>query len=336
MADYTANIVAQRLGVRVDAPPVTVPASPRLEEWGPLHNQIAVGKSERDLEEAGYARSLRFINVLSDRLGPGALTAANGALARGQLRATARTYLDVLEDSTGQTLAPLFSEWALTDADIALLPARAETRRAAAALRQRSAQAGLSAPADLEAALREWSFPEAGNLLAIAGAALEAYDETLHQAQAAGLETGPGVREAFARSAADGAAAVQAQAAAVAALSAAVARAREPRSPLARVGLAGANVGGREQAARAALAAGDAGTAEADAAMMTAALNHARRDGFTRLGAAVSAGLLLAGGLLWRRRSSGCRPARRVGADRLSVQLDGVQRPPSPRSTPEA
>ena len=328
MADYTATLVARRLGISVEPVREPLPSAPRLEEWGPLRSQIAVSKSERDREEAGYARSLRFVELLAGRLGPGALGTANAALDREDQRATARTYLDLLEEQTRQPLAPLFGEWALTEADAALLPARAETRGALAALRGRAASVGLAVPADVDAAVRDWSFARAGQLIGTAASALDAYERTLMEARAAGLELGPGGQTAFARSAADGAAAVEQQAAAVSALSAAIIRLREARSPMMRLGLLGTDLSDQEAAGRAALAAGDAVDAAARAAIITHRLDTAGRDGMLRAGASVAAVGLLAVAVLWRTR----RGTRRL----LAVQAERPSRPPSLRGKGEA
>src|SRR3712207_7731400 len=44
-------------------------SSPRLEDWGALGRQIAVSSIEREREESGYARSLRFVEILAERAG---------------------------------------------------------------------------------------------------------------------------------------------------------------------------------------------------------------------------------------------------------------------------
>jgi hypothetical protein len=68
MADYIANIAARRLGVKPESVPEPLPAAPRLEEWGPLQSQLGASRPERDLESAGYGRSLRFVELLAEHV----------------------------------------------------------------------------------------------------------------------------------------------------------------------------------------------------------------------------------------------------------------------------
>src|SRR5215216_261085 len=143
MADFTANIAARRLGLRPETVEEPVPAAPLLEQWGPLRSQIAITREERQQEEAGYARSLRFLELLAGRTGSRALALANATLAQERIKGTARSYLDTLEGLTHQEMAPLFAEWALAPEDVARLPARATAWGRAADLRARAAAAGL-------------------------------------------------------------------------------------------------------------------------------------------------------------------------------------------------
>ena len=303
MADYTANVVARRLGLKPEVIREPLPAAPRLEAWGPLRSQVTVTREQREREEAGYARSLRFVELLAERVGPRGITTANARLVQERIRGTARTYLDVLEEGSGVTLAPLFAEWALTPADAELLPARRAARAHAAALRERAARSGLTAPAELDQALRAWEFDRAEQIVATAAAALDTHEQTLARARAAGIDLGDGFGAAFARSAEEAATVAEEQAAALAAVSAAVERARTARSPLMRAGLLGADLAGREAEARAALARGDYRAATAAANAVQRRLDHAARDGAIRIGVALGALPLLAGLGFWRRRS---------------------------------
>ena len=291
MADYTANVAARRLGLKPETPMDPLPAAPRLEEWGPLRNQLGASRPERDLESAGYSRSLRFVELLAERAGPRQLAAANATLAQERIRGTARTYLDALEDLTGQNFTPLFGEWALASADLDLLPARDAARKNTAALRERTAAAGLSVPANLEQALRAWDFARAERIAATAVSALNQHDQTAARAQAAGIALGPSFAAAFGRGAEQAAVVARDEAAAVDAVSAAFERADGDRSPIMRVGLIGAGLDGREAQVRAALLAGDykAATMQADA--MQQRLDSAERNGAVRL--ALSGGVLL-------------------------------------------
>ncbi|MGH2600721.1 MAG: hypothetical protein ACRDJ9_15220, partial [Dehalococcoidia bacterium] len=193
MADYTANIAARRLGLRPSEVPRALPPEPTLEEWGALRSQIALNPSERDVEESGYARSLRFIEILAERAGARTLMGINATLAQERARATSRTYLDLLEDTTGAVYAPLFAEWVFTEADIQLLPARQAARAAAATLSERAAAAGTSRPRDVDDALHAWEFDRAQQLVQAAGAALDAHEQNLARA----TNTGYGLGDRF-------------------------------------------------------------------------------------------------------------------------------------------
>jgi hypothetical protein len=323
MADYTANIAARALNLRPATVPQPLPPSPRLEDWGALSRQIVVSSAERDREEAGYARSLRFVEILSERAGHDALRAANATLAREQIRAGARGYLDVLEDVTGGSYAPLFAEWAFTGADIQLLPARAETRRATAGLRERAAERGMLPPEDLTDALRSWDFDRARRLIATANEAIDLHATTAARAEAAGLTLGDQFPQAFARSAEEAAEVARAEAGALDAVEAAAARLKDDRDPVMRVGLFGRTLSSDADAARDALARGDFATAVDRAETLQRRLDTAGRDGILRIVVAGCALLLLLVLLLLRGRGHDARTVR---------AMDGRSNRAAPRS----
>ena len=303
MADYTANVAIRQLGLKPDAAKTPLPTAPRLEEWGPLRSQIAVSRAERDLEEAGYARSLRFVELLAERAGTAAIGAANATLAREKLRGTARTYLDLLEEITGTTFAPLFAEWALTIADVQQLPARQVARANTTRLRERAARAGLTVPHDLERALRAWEFGRAEELAAAASAALDTHQRTEEQARATGYELGGRFAAAFAGSAEEAAEVARGEAAALDAVHEATERVSENRSLIMRLGLLGSDLSAQADAARRDLARGDFESAGLRASAIEHRVDGAARNGAIRIALVTGAFLLLTACVLLRGRS---------------------------------
>lgn len=299
MADFTANLAAQRLGMRPEAAVGPLPVGPRLEEWGAPRSQLAVGPTERESEEAGYARSQRFVEILAERAGPRSLAAANARLQQEKISGTARTYLDLLEEVSGAPLTALFAEWALSSADLSLLPARQSARSRAEALRIQAGGA-TPLPGDLAEALRAWDFERAERLIALATTALETHTRTAHEARAGGYDLGDRFTHAFAEGAEAAEDVAQAEAEALLAVTAAGARLHESRSPLMRLGLLGVDLGRLDTAARSDLARGEYDGAVARAGTIERRLDSASRDGAIRLGiagliACAVSGMLLIG-----------------------------------------
>jgi hypothetical protein len=313
IADYTANVAARQLGLRAGTGTgVTPPATP-LEEWGPLRSQIAVTRQERELEEAGYSGSLRFLELLAARVGPTALASANATLTQERIAGTARSYLDVLEQLTGQELAPLFVQWALTREDAARLPARAAARASAAEVSAQAVADGFVAPRDLQRALIDWDFARTQELAETARAALAQHRETLDRARAAGYDLGQQFGLVFAEDAAAAAAVAQDEAQALAAVQAADARLTTGRTPLMRVGLVGGGLDERAADARSALARGDFQGAIERAGTVEQRLDNAARDGVFRIALAAGVAGLAAGVIVGRGRLR-IRPRRGINA----------------------
>jgi hypothetical protein len=301
MADFTANVAARTLNIRPTTVPQPLPTSPVLEEWGALRRQIVVSSDERELEESGYARSLRFVEILAERAGPRALRDTNAALARDGLRASARTYLDVLEFITGARLASLFADWAFTSSDIELLPARAGAHAAATDLQRRAGQSGMTQPQDLTDALRAWDFVRAQRLIATASEALDVHAETASRAGDAGYELGDRFSSAYTRSAEEAGEVARLETEALAASQAAAGRLHDERSLVMRVGLLGRDLTGDAAGTRDSLAQGEFESAIEQSAALQRRLDMAGRDGIVRL--AVAAGvLIMLLGLLARRQ----------------------------------
>jgi hypothetical protein len=307
MADYTANIAARALNIRPTSVPQPLPSSPVLEEWGALRRQIVVSSDERELEESGYARSLRFIEILGERAGQRALRDTNTALAQDDLRVGARTYLDVLEDVTGASYAQLFADWAFTSSDIELLPARADARAAASELRQRADQAGFEEPGDLIGALRAWDFDRVQRLITAAVEALDVHADTEVRAAGAGYELGDRFATAYARSAEEAVAVARMEADALAASQAAAGRLNDDRSLVMRVGLFGRDLSGEVAGIGDALAHGDFETAIEQSSALQQRLDTADRDGIVRLVVVAGALIVLLSVFLLRQWSRGQR-----------------------------
>ena len=316
MADQTANRVAKQLDLRPETVKEPLPSAPRLEEWGPLRSQIAVTRAERDLEEAGYARSLRFVELLAERAGAQHLARANATLAQERQRASARTYLDLLEDLSGVTLAPLFAAWALTDADVQLLPARVAARERAATLSGRAEAARLAVPMQIAEALRAWEFSRATMLITATADALTIHEGTVARARAAGIDLGSAYAAAFARGPEEAARAAEEEAAAFDVASVAVREARARRPLIARAGLLGSEPETRADSVLAALARGEYATAATAATTLQRRLDTAERDGMIRLALTAAAVLVLALFLTLLRHGlrGHQRPTRAVGS----------------------
>ncbi|MGE0539007.1 MAG: hypothetical protein AB7R89_02355 [Dehalococcoidia bacterium] len=303
MADFTANVAAQTLNIRPTTVPQPLPSAPVLEEWGALRRQIVVNSDERELEESGYARSLRFVEILAERAGPDALRDANATLARDGLRASARTYLDVLEDITGAGFAPLFADWAFTPSDIELLPARADARAAAAELQRQAGPSGMSRPQDLAEALRNWDFARAQRLITIATEALDAHAKTAARAGEAGYGLGDRFATTYARSAEEAGEVARLEADALAASEAAGDRLHDERSLVMRVGLFGRDLTDDAAGTREALAQGELETAIERSAALQRRLDTADRDGIIRLAVTALALVALLGLFALRQRA---------------------------------
>ena len=136
-------------------------------------------------------------------------------------------------------LSEPFGQRILTEADVALLPARADARTAFDAL---VADAdGWGAPDPIRSAMTEWRFDEADAQIGEATAWLVSRDELLVEMEAAGLSAPDRLQQAY-RSFGGGAEAqaeLDAQRAVVEAYAATAADVNGPRTFLERVGLLG-------------------------------------------------------------------------------------------------
>ena len=165
---------------------------------------------------------------------------------------TTRSFLDQLEAVGEVALADRFADRALSAADVELLPARVEARTAFSGLLE--AAGGWGAPDPVRAALTDWRFADAAELMTEAGAWLAERDELLADMERVGLSNPERLRQAYTAygGGAEAVTELEAQRGVVEAYASAAGRINGPRSFLARLGL----VGGTDPATQLALANG--------------------------------------------------------------------------------
>ena len=152
---------------------------------------------------------------------------------------TSRGFLDQLETVSDADIEPLFAERVLIDADVALLPARAEARDAFDALV--TASDGWGAPDPVRLAMTEWRFDDAQAQMALAADWLERRDALLQSMEEAGLSAPDRLQLAY-RAYGGGPEAtdeLEAETAVVRAYVGAADRVNAPRSLFERLGLIG-------------------------------------------------------------------------------------------------
>jgi len=223
----------------------------RLDDWGEVTSVIGATPEDLALENAGYYRSQRFLDLLSFELGLETLRKANQAISQSGEAADSRRFMDVLEDVSGRNNDGLFLEWVFPDSLDSLLADRREARDRLTNLIARAQDEGLSeaVPARIEEKVKAWQFDEAFAALDAAEAGLDVYDrlkgdlERLrNDVSAAGLVLSDDIDKRIADWDFEGARALVEQAAeAVAAYNAARAKVAEPRSLWERFGLLGSD-----------------------------------------------------------------------------------------------
>jgi hypothetical protein len=184
---------------------------------------------------------------------------------------TSRSLLDYLETLTGTILADAFSQRILGEADVALLPARADARTRLTALID--AAGGWGAPDPVRAAMTAWSFEEAVAQMAEARSWLEARDTLLADMASAGLSAPDRLQQAYRAygGGPEAQAELEAEQAVVDAYGAAAAEVNAPRTLLERFGL----IGGADPAQQMTLANGR--FADGDLRGAVEAIDEARR-----------------------------------------------------------
>ncbi len=213
-----------------------------------------------DGEAYGYAASWAFIDALEEEVGADAVRTVLARVAAGigpyqasdveptplpdgvaapPVPLTTRSFLDHLETVSGQDLAERFASQVLSEADVALLPARAEARAAFDDLVLAAESWG--APDPVLGAMAAWQFPDATAQIEEAIAWLAERDALLDEMQDVGLSAPDRLQHAY-RSYGGGPEAiaeVEAERAVVEAYAATAKEVNAERSFLERVGLIG-------------------------------------------------------------------------------------------------
>lgn len=286
----------------------------RLDEWGDITYLIAATPEQQEREEAGYDRSLRFLQLLEDQLGLEALQKAGAALAASGRPGDSGRFMDALEDASGQSMDGLFLEWVFPDSFAPILEQRRLARDRLATLIAAASAEGLDAgvPESIRAQVSDWLFDEALAALDDAEAGLQVYLEIKgrlaalrESAAAAGLHYPRSFEQLAAawRFAEIGDALDNADTA-LAAYSAARERLAEPRNLWERFGLLGRDPDDTLGEARSAYAAGrfvESITKTDDA---VDAVENAGTAALMRLVAllAISVAFTSGGAIIWRRR----------------------------------
>lgn len=258
IAEGMASDAAARVAPELE---VEVPFDPATEAAGRAGDAIALDawRASDAPAASAYAHAAAWALVADVRAEAGdaairtilARTAASvGAYAETEVEPptgvsatrmplTSRTFLDQAATVAGIDLADTFSATVFTDADVALLPARAEARAALEGLVARAD--GWGAPDPVRAALTRWRFADAMASIDAADAWLVDRDDLLAEMERVGLSRPERLRQAF-RSYGGGTEAIDeltAERAVVDAYAVATDRANAPRSFLARIGLLG-------------------------------------------------------------------------------------------------
>jgi hypothetical protein len=186
LSEGFAQVIAEETAAALPAglvqsrPPEREPAAVALplDDWGSVSSLIGAKEAERQAENAGYDLSVRFLYELRSQVGTDALKRANAAIAAGGRHADSQRFLDVVEETSGQTLDGLFAEWVFPSSFKPTLDARREARARLKEVIRRTAGAGLSdeVPNAIRASVEEWQFDAALAELTEAERKLGEYD----------------------------------------------------------------------------------------------------------------------------------------------------------------
>jgi hypothetical protein len=281
LASAAAADVARQLELDLPYDPAERTAD-RAEAAIPL-DAWAVG-ADAATEAFGYAASWAFVEELAETVGPEALRVVlartagsigpyqtgtvepevpSDGVAAPTVALDTRGFLDQLETVSGRSVTDRFAEVVLTDADIALLPARADARTAFDALVEAAGTWG--APDPVRSAMTAWEFDEAQARMAEASEWLVARDALLAELEDVHLPAPKRLEQAY-RSYGGGAEAydeLDAERSVVSAYAAAAETVNAERSVIERIGLAG----GPDPSAHLSLASGEFAEGELRAAM---------------------------------------------------------------------
>jgi hypothetical protein len=267
-ATWYALRAAAALGIEAE-PPATDDAveAARL----PL-NAWTADAADPATEAYGYAASYALVERIVERVGEDALRAAWTRAAAGAAayldpaRPTEvaaadgppdwRSLLDLLEESSGASLADLWLAWVVRPDEAGQLTARAAARESLA--RTEALAGDWALPPQAREALRAWQFDAAEQILADARTVIAQRGAVEAAAEAAGLQLPGGIREPFERGDVVGASAIAAtQFSAIRVLAGAGAFRPLDPDPLTVIGLLGEDPAVDLAAGHAAFAAGD-------------------------------------------------------------------------------
>ncbi len=361
-AGYYAATIAPTLNVALPATPLTKALqAARI----PLNAWTGGGRTPTKSDAYAEAASIQLATLIAKRAGPAGLTAVWQAAASGEMAdlspagtvtsgatpgaATSgagspgaaaapssggapdwRGLLDLLETRTGQPYDDLWRTWVVRPDEVSLLDDRARVRAAYAAA---VAQAGdWQLPASIRTALDEWRFDDASAQIDAARAVLTQRTTLATAAETADLTLPGTLRTAFEGSGGTAAAAAEATAErqAISRIVADSATKPDDSSPVAAIGLLGADPDATLASARTAFAAGDLSGAVATADAAAATWTGAQDVGRGRL--AMVALVLAAFGVV-AFVATRFRARRAISAGRAIAPLPSLpRRYPPPRS----
>ncbi len=137
-------------------------ANLQLDDWGDAGSIIGADPEEVAVIEAGYDYSLRFLESLRSTYGLDMLRAVNRSIvATGP--SDSRKFMDLVEQSTQETLDSDFLLWVFPDSYRAILEQRRQANTRLAALRATLAEEGLpdTALVSIQQQVAGWSFSDA-------------------------------------------------------------------------------------------------------------------------------------------------------------------------------
>lgn len=274
----------------------------QLDDWGEVKSVIGTSGDALAKENAGYDRSLRFLEQLRQEVGLPTLQKVNQAIAAGGSAADSGRFLDRLEDVSGRNLDDLFLLWVFPDSQRPILELRREARDRLTALNASVQDTGLSTGVvqPIQDDVNAWRFGEALAALDTAEAGLATYDSLVprladlrRNAQTSGLSLADNVDQALKRWDFAGAGDLLSRAEdALQAYTNAHEKVDASRNLWERFGLLGSDPSGDLKAAEQSFAGGDYASAVQHANSASHAINNAGNVALRRM--LIFAGILIA------------------------------------------
>ena len=200
LAEGFAQLIAEQTASKLPAglvrgQPPQRPASTvdlQLDDWGDVAAVVGASPADLALQDAGYDRSLRFLDLLRFQLGMTALQKANKAIADSGEPADSRRYLDALEDASGHKVDDLFALWVFPPSFSPVLRGRREARDRLATVtaRVRDGAGPAEALDKIRREVRAWRFQQALSELDGVDASLATYADL--RAEMSGLRSAAG------------------------------------------------------------------------------------------------------------------------------------------------